>query len=799
MAPPSVAPPVVAPSVPTINTAQTAAPSTIPTPTVAPTPMATAPSAVPTNQPTTGGGSTTTTPGAQLPRARPPTTKERHPKRVATEAAATLQRPQLTAGGGPAGPAASTVSPGGAQADQRWEQARAEVQRLWTLGQQLQTEAQTKPTYTGFRETAKMAQDTFEAAEAASRQAREERMASVGALPMTGLQLPGAPVVLEPLEQLEADCQDQVQALAVEIVNRGAAARAAVQGVQRPEGETGASAGRGTTQPGTMLPPPAPLRTVVAPATAAGQQLTRGPGGPGLGPATATRPGRATVTGSKPRRPQGLGPPAGPTPVTRSSSRVEFNAQMSRKDILRALKQLLPNQFKQPPEVAAEFAEGYVAPAEDADRTIAGRILERILTNEDLDVGFSMDRETAMHNLRGLWRRLRREEHERQPPHARPGLRQPPLPVPESEEYLDAQGLEPIGLEGEALGDYLAQLEEAVRTWWKTVGPADNLPYQVGRLVDPSGPADGERWPSDNLLTSQVQTLWALERAKRTFAEGLDVAEPARLCLTGERVLRFSGLHDSPQRATDDRGRCVRYVSLETPVDSTPKPPDRGTHLTLPDDTAVLPDLPHLQPKEMREMEMVLRSYWQAAAREPNGDERFKGPPPEELQALGFQAEELAGRVSRWERMESHLGRDRTVVDRAIQRRDDLWKEAFTDFNLDPPKPHTELVTKQGNRVYVVKWTPELARPQPTQGAAGDQPSGDAEEGPPLIWTRVPLPGAGPLGRAQIGGPATGRGREETAVSGAETGPTNSQAPTAAAGQVTVRQVLNESLAQATQ
>jgi hypothetical protein len=35
------------------------------------------------------------------------------------------------------------------------------------------------------------------------------------------------------------------------------------------------------------------------------------------------------------------------------------------------------------------------------------------------------------------------------------------------------------------------------------------------------------------------------------------------------------------------------------------------------------------------------------------------------------------------------------VVDRAIQRRDDLWKEAFTDFNLDPPKPHTELVTKQ--------------------------------------------------------------------------------------------------------
>jgi hypothetical protein len=80
---------------------------------------------------------------------------------------------------------------------------------------------------------------------------------------------------------------------------------------------------------------------------------------------------------------------------------VEFNAQMNRENILRALKQLLSNEFKEPPEVAAEFT-GAVAPAEDADRTIAGRLLERVLTNEDLDVGFSMDRETAMHNLRGL-------------------------------------------------------------------------------------------------------------------------------------------------------------------------------------------------------------------------------------------------------------------------------------------------------------------------------------------------------------------------------------------------------------
>jgi hypothetical protein len=324
MSPPSIAPPVIAPTVPTPDRAGVSAPPVIPTPTVAPTPVAT-----PTVPVTLGPErpvSTTTTTGARLPRERPPTTEERHTKRVATGASATLQGPQLTAGGEPAGPAACTVSTRWGQADQRWEEAKAEVQRLWALGQQLQTEAQTKPTYTSFRETAKMAQDTFEAAEAASRQAREERMASVGALPMMGLQLPGAPAVLEPSEQLEADCQDQVQALAVEMVKGGAAARAAVQGVQRPEGETGASAGRGTTQPGTMPPPPAPLRTAVAPSTPAGQKLTRGPGGPGLGRATATGPGLATVTRSEPRRPQGLGSPAGPTPVTRSSSRVEFNA-----------------------------------------------------------------------------------------------------------------------------------------------------------------------------------------------------------------------------------------------------------------------------------------------------------------------------------------------------------------------------------------------------------------------------------------------------------------------------------------
>jgi hypothetical protein len=80
---------------------------------------------------------------------------------------------------------------------------------------------------------------------------------------------------------------------------------------------------------------------------------------------------------------------------------------MSREEVLRALLQLLPDQFKQPPEVAAEFGEGYVAPEKDAKRLIAGRFVGRILTDEDFDVGFSLNQETAVHRLRGLWRRLR--------------------------------------------------------------------------------------------------------------------------------------------------------------------------------------------------------------------------------------------------------------------------------------------------------------------------------------------------------------------------------------------------------
>jgi hypothetical protein len=432
-----------------------------------------------------------------------------------------------------------------------------------------------------------MAQDALEAANAASRRARQERMASVGALLLTGLQLPGAPEGIEPSERLEADCQDQVQALAQEILRRGAAAMTAraataAQGAQRPEGETGARASRGATQSGTMPPPPTPTRTTGAPlattgppATTTGRQVLGGPPGPTL-LATAMRP--------EDRLPRGVRPPTGPTVVTRSSSKVEFNAGMSRKDVIRALLGFLSNQFKEPPEVAAEFGEGYAAPAEGAERTIGERFAQRVLTDENLDVGFSLNHKAAGHRLRGLWRRMRQEEHERQPPYERSRLKQPSLPDPStwavSEGFLDEQGLEPIELEGEALVAYLAQLEEAVRVWWKTTGPATNLPSHHGRLVDPKDPKTGERWPSNNFLTAQVRTLWALERAKRTFAEGKDVSEPARVWLTGQRSSHFTSLHKPSQRAPGDKGRCVRYVSLDQPVDPTPKPPEQGTHLS---------------------------------------------------------------------------------------------------------------------------------------------------------------------------------------------------------------------------
>jgi hypothetical protein len=300
MAPPSIAPPVVAPTVPT--TGRTGVPAfqpVIPTPTVAPTPVATP--TVPLTRAPERPVITTTTTGAQLPRERPPSTDERQAKRAATDTAVSLRGPQLTAGGGTsAGPAAGAVAPEEAQADQRWEAAKAEVQRLWTLAQDLQTEARTKASFTTFRDQANLAQDALQQAKEVLRQAREDRVAAVGALPIVGLQVPGAPSVLVPSEQLESDCRDQVQALAEKILKRGAAARtAATRAVIRAAQERGEARGsHAVTQPGTMPPPPTPMRTMVATATPAGQQPTGGAGGPGLGPATATRPGPATVTRS---------------------------------------------------------------------------------------------------------------------------------------------------------------------------------------------------------------------------------------------------------------------------------------------------------------------------------------------------------------------------------------------------------------------------------------------------------------------------------------------------------------------
>jgi hypothetical protein len=250
-------------------------------------------------------------------------------------------------------------------------------------------------------------------------------MASAGALPVTGLQLPGASEVIEPSEQLKHECQDQVQTLAQEIFRRGTAARAAAvaaakQGAQRAVEETGARASQGTTQPGAMPPPPTPTRKTGAPATSTGPQIAGGPLLRFTLPTTAVRP--------QAQRLQGLRPPTGPTVITRSSSKVEFHAGMGREDVIKALLGFLPNQFKEPPEVAAEFGEGYAAPAESAERTIAEQFAQRVLTDKDLDVGCSLNQEEAGHRLRGLWRRMRQKEHERQPPYERPRLKQPPLP-----------------------------------------------------------------------------------------------------------------------------------------------------------------------------------------------------------------------------------------------------------------------------------------------------------------------------------------------------------------------------------
>jgi hypothetical protein len=217
-----------------------------------------------------------------------------------------------------------------------------------------------------------------------------------------------------------------------------------------------------------------------------------------------------------------------------------------------------------------------------------------------------------------------------------------------------------MGLDEEGVRAYMAQLDTAVRTWWQTVRPVDMLPPQFERLVNPEGPPTGPRWPTDGFLTLQIEVLWALERAERTFGGGVDVLEPIRTWLTGVEFKQFRGLHNRPQRAPDDEGKFSRYKSLYPLVDAYRKPPEQGTNLSRSEDMAIVLDLEHLQPKEMRGMEMVLRSFWRTEARGPFEDDRFRGPPSEAIRTQGFQAEEVAGRMSRWKRTGEALGEDRT-------------------------------------------------------------------------------------------------------------------------------------------
>jgi hypothetical protein len=66
--------------------------------------------------------------------------------------------------------------------------------------------------------------------------------------------------------------------------------------------------------------------------------------------------------------------------------------------------------------------------------------------------------------------------------------------------------------------------------------------------------------------------------------------------------------------------------------------------------------------------------------------------------------------------MESNQGRPRGILHGAIYLRNKWWKEAFTDYDLDPPKPRIELVTRQGNRAYVVQVDPRAPPPRANAG-----------------------------------------------------------------------------------
>lgn len=154
----------------------------------------------------------------------------------------------------------------------------------------------------------------------------------------------------------------------------------------------------------------------------------------------------------------------------------------------------------------------------------------------------------------------------------------------------------------------------------------------------------------------------------------------------------------------------------------------------------------------MAQLEDAVRTWWQTVGPANNLPSQFwrlvdpEGPPA----LANGQLPDVPGPVGLGagaSRADIRLGKDRTQVERAVRMHDNLWKAAFTDYSLEPPRPQTELVAKHGGTVDAVKWTPELTRPKtaPTEPQEMGQPSDNVEGGPPLIWTREPSPASGPL------------------------------------------------------
>jgi hypothetical protein len=281
MAPPSIAPPVVATVVPTIPAGTTAAPSTIPTPTVAPTPVATAPSTVPTTQPAAGGVSTTTTTGAQLPGERPSTTEERHPKRAATEAAATLQTL------GPRGPAATAVEGGNRRVAGGPAVGASPGRGPTAVGDGPATPrgSPNKNHLHGLQRGCQNGTGRSGSSQCSVTAGQAGAYGGHGRSPTDGVATPRGSGDDRALRAAEGRLSGPDAALAQEILRRGAAAMAveaasAGQGAQRPEEKTGARASPGATRPGTMPPPPTPTHTTGPSATTTGPQVWEGRRGP---------------------------------------------------------------------------------------------------------------------------------------------------------------------------------------------------------------------------------------------------------------------------------------------------------------------------------------------------------------------------------------------------------------------------------------------------------------------------------------------------------------------------------------